>query len=169
MRATILQGFHHKSSTSFHKSRRSHLLSSRSCFQSGQIESEVRELIVELHNEGQSLKQISGVLGCYRHHVYRFVKPYDADGRLSIQKTGIKQEKLSKEHKDFIKDKQDDDCFITLRPLKTKLFERFEAIGSFCYSFKTVTFVPERRNTLENISILYMDIINSLRHLSGDQ
>ncbi|KII75108.1 hypothetical protein RF11_04199 [Thelohanellus kitauei] len=93
---------------------------------SSHISDEIRELVVNLHNEGQPPKQIPGVLGCSRYQVYRVVKAYDADGQLSRKKTGVKKERLTKEHKDFVIDQIDGDCSITLKSLKTKLFERFE-------------------------------------------
>ncbi|KII69826.1 hypothetical protein RF11_13052 [Thelohanellus kitauei] len=144
-----------------------------------QVSDEIRKIIIKISKTGQGAQQISEALGCSRHRVHRVVKAYDTEGTISRKNAACIPSKLSDEHKDFIIDQRDVDCYITIKSLKTKLLERFEvnicsstiskAIGSSNNSFKRVYFVPQRRNTPENIEVRYTYTINLLRYLSGDQ
>ncbi|KII65125.1 hypothetical protein RF11_07475 [Thelohanellus kitauei] len=85
---------------------------------SKQVSCEIPKLVIKMANAGQGPQYISEALCCSRNHDRRVVKVYDTDDQI------------------------DEDCSITLKSLKAKLFERFEvkvcantiskAIGSFC-------------------------------------
>ncbi|KII64131.1 hypothetical protein RF11_02559 [Thelohanellus kitauei] len=133
------------------------------------LSDEICKIIIKMTNTGQGPQQISEALGCSSHQM------------VPCPEKMLRVNKLNSQMiiNVFIIDQIDENRYITIKSLKTKLLEHFEvnvrsssiskAIGSFNYSFKRVHFVPQIRNSPENIEVRSTYTINLLRYLSGDQ
>ena len=132
----------------------------------GKIIDEIRRLICEKYDKNESFRSISDSLNVNYQSVASIIKIYKANGRIeSLKSHSGRRTKLSDEDKTFILSQISEDCSVTLNALKIKILNArninvskstlCRTLLDFHYSFKRVSFIPERRNTLDTIEKRY--------------
>jgi transposase len=92
-----------------------------------------------------------------RTTIDRIIKRYFAEGTIASRFKGSNRKiTLTELHRDFIRNKVDEDCSISLKRLQGLLKSSFDvvvsvatihrALDTFHYTLKRVSFIPERRN-----------------------
>lgn len=122
------------------------------------ITDQERQLIIRKFEDNKGPKQISQELEIKCKTVTSIINVYKNTGRIDKLKSRrgpIKR--LNNEYTNFIKEKIDNDCSITLKTLKENLFTEKNivvslttinnAITDFNYSFKRCQLIPVARNT----------------------
>ena len=123
-----------------------------------------RQRVVSSYLAGNTISNIAEVMGLKNPTVTGIIKQYQRDGRISsLPRGGIRNSKLNEQQKDLIKSWIDEDCSLSLKNIKTKIFEDLNIIISpstisryidnFHYSLKRVSIVPIRRNTPETLAL----------------
>ena len=130
------------------------------------VTNEMRKVIVESYTNGYGVKQISSMLNLKYTTVYAIISIFQKEDRI-VQKVkgGQRKKRLNEMHINAIKGWIDNDCGITLKCMKNKLFEEFcvtvcektvdNCISSFSYTLKRITLIPERRNNEKSIVARY--------------
>ncbi|XP_065642271.1 uncharacterized protein LOC136073909 [Hydra vulgaris] len=89
------------------------------------INNENRSRIIESYLNGNSPSEIANILGFKRTTIYSIIKKYKNGLPIERQlKGGSRNKKLPEESKVLIKNWIDDDCGITLKEIKERLFEQ---------------------------------------------
>ena len=129
-----------------------------------QISDEDRKRIIKAYLKCMLPKNISTFLNIKIGAIYNIINVYKKENRfLKKNKGGIKNQKLNNIHKNQIKEWIDENCSLSLKSLKHRVFNVFEinvcentirnCIQKFHYSVKRITIQPERRNNEETINL----------------
>jgi len=130
------------------------------------VSNDLRKIIVDSYNNGNSQKEISRITGVNLSTIYSIIKIYIKENRVESKvKGGDRRKSLSAEQIDSLKCWIDEDCSITLESMKKKLKETYDIsvctttihnyVGLFSYSLKRISVLPVKRNDLAAINKRY--------------
>lgn len=130
---------------------------------SKKIGNNIRKLIITKYEENETCNSIATALHLKYQTVYSIIRLYKNSGRvLSLHTHNGRGKKLTEACLNSLFMLMRDDCSITLNEIKTKLFKMNNitvsvstinrALKHFHYSFKRISLIPERRNTVETIN-----------------
>lgn len=111
-------------------------------------------------------RQIASDLNVHEATVSRIIKKYNQTGSFCRKKTGGDHRSLlNDEQKNYILQKVDENCSLTLKQLADKVFEKFNlkvsrqtiqrTLNEFHYTLKKVSLVPTDRNSPRTISLRF--------------
>ena len=137
-----------------------------------------RERVCHFHNSGKLPKEISEILNIKHTTVLAIVKKYREKGNVAKEKRGNpSKSKVSEEAQEFIKRWLDEDCCLSLKDIKIKLYNECNllvstatiqrSIKGFNFSFKRTSRIPERRNCSSTISIRKTYALEYMAHLAA--
>lgn len=138
---------------------------------------ELRKKIITAFQKGHGNREISEILDVNFKTVAGIIKIFSETGRIEKKlRGGVRNQKLNSLIKNSIMTWVDEDCSLTLKKLKIRVFEEFSKTVSlktidrvlieFSYSFKNITLIPARRNDEEVIlarqiySAFFMDLVS---------
>lgn len=141
------------------------------------IPNDIRKRVIESHVKGHSRKQIASLFGIKYATIQSIIAVYNTENRYEKKlKGGTRKKTLLSEHVDAIREWIDEDCGITLRVLRSRLYDKFNVtvseqtvnryIADFNYTFKNVTLIPKKRNDDKVINerhdyaVKFMDILS---------
>jgi transposase len=129
-----------------------------------------RAFIIRKYYNNTNIKQISEELEMNRNTVTSIIRLFEKTGRIEMKSTRSPRRKLLNDEAIlFIRNEVDREVSLTLKALKTKVYEQLNiscstttienALKKLHYTFKRVELVPERRNIENNINIreIYCD------------
>lgn len=116
-----------------------------------------RVRIINSYLNGDTVNNIAKVLKLARTTVHSIIQTFNNTGNILARKRGgVKPTKLNDHQKSNIRIWIDEDCTLTLKKIKEKIFEEFDVcvsiptlarvISGFNYSLKRISVIPQRRN-----------------------
>lgn len=125
---------------------------------------ENRKLVIEAYVKGSNRKTIASMFNIRYHTVCAILKIYEKEGRYEKKlKGGARHKKLSVAQISEIKSWIDDDCGITLKYIKHRVYDKFKVdislktveryVHTFEYTIKRAVLIPEKRNISKNLEL----------------
>ncbi|KII70625.1 hypothetical protein RF11_06980 [Thelohanellus kitauei] len=134
----------------------------RSSYQ--KISDERRQRIINAHQNGSTVKNVSEYENLPRSTIQNIVKKYSETGRISKENRGGRTHfKVNEEIKTFIRELVDENCGLSLKQICQNVATRFDitlsettihnCLGQMHYSLKAIHIIPTRRNDPNTICI----------------
>ena len=136
------------------------------------VSNEIRQLIISRLNSGMTIKEVVIAFDVDYKYVSKLHCNYRKTGQVFKRSKGHRKPLLTDQMKNYLYHLVDEDCTQRLIDMKIKLLETFPTIQSIClqtiasalndfhYSFKRVTYVPQRRNDQDVIEQRYHYAMN---------
>ncbi|KII69549.1 hypothetical protein RF11_00429 [Thelohanellus kitauei] len=125
---------------------------------------ERRQRIINAHQNGSTVKNVSEYENLPRSTIHNIVKKYSETGRISKENRGGRTHfKVNEEIKTFIRELVDENCWLSLKQICQNVATRFDitlsettihnCLEQMHYSLKAIHIIPTRRNDPNTICI----------------
>ncbi|KII72837.1 hypothetical protein RF11_04795 [Thelohanellus kitauei] len=127
------------------------------------ISNEGRDQIINAHQSGSSLKITSTYENLQESTVWNIIQNYLKTGRINKDHGGRRQNEVNDNILNFIREKEDEDCSLTLNQISHLILENLNVtlaastihncFDKMLYSLKNILYLPIRRNYEHTIRI----------------